>query len=77
MSNKNLEQFLIKMSEDSILYQKYCNDPVNTMKDAGLSTSEIEVLSSNDKNAINEVIGDKTNCITIIKMYSEGLAARS
>lgn len=76
MSNNSLEQFLINMSEDSTLYQEYCNDPVGTMKKAGLSAREIEVLSSDDKKAINEVIGEKTNCITIIKMYSEGLSLR-
>ncbi|MCW9029843.1 MAG: hypothetical protein OQJ80_12980 [Kangiella sp.] len=76
MSNKTLEHFLIQLSEDSHLYQNYCIDPVTTMKEAGLSNREVEILSSNDKSAIDEVIGDKTNCITIIKMFSEGLAAR-
>ncbi len=71
MSKKKLEEFIIKLSEDSQLNQSYIENPEAVMGEMGLDQDEIKAVMSGDQKQIKKLIGDKAHLITIIKMMKD------
>ena len=71
MSKKKLEEFIIKLSEDSQLNQSYIENPEAVMGEMGLDQDEIKAVMSGDQKQIKKLIGEKTHLITIIKMMKD------
>ncbi|MHC9511717.1 hypothetical protein [Kangiella sp. M94] len=71
MSKKKLEEFIIKLSEDSQLNQSYLENPEAVMGQMGLDQDEIKAVMSGDQKQIKKLIGEKAHLITIIKMMKD------
>lgn len=71
MSKKKLEEFIIKLSEDSQLNQSYLENPQAVMEQMGLEQTEIKAILSGDQKQVQKIIGEKAHLITIIKMMKE------
>lgn len=71
MSKKKLEEFIIKLSEDSQLNQSYIENPEALMGEMGLDQDEIKAVMSGDQKQIKKLIGEKAHLITIIKMMKD------
>lgn len=71
MSKKKLEEFIIKLSEDSQLNQSYIENPEAVMGQMGLDQDEIKAVMSGDQKQIKKLIGEKAHLITIIKMMKD------
>lgn len=71
MSKKKLEEFIIKLSEDSQLNQSYIENPEAVMGEMGLEKDEIKAIMSGDQKQIKKLIGEKAHLITIIKMMKD------
>lgn len=71
MSKKKLEEFIIKLSEDSQLNQSYIENPEAVMGQMGLDQEEIKAVMSGDQKQIKKLIGEKAHLITIIKMMKD------
>lgn len=71
MSKKKLEEFIIKLSEDSQLNQSYIENPEAVMGEMGLDQDEIKAVMSGDQKQIKKLIGEKAHLITIIKMMKD------
>ncbi len=71
MSKKKLEEFIIKLSEDSQLNQSYLENPEAVMGQMGLDQDEIKAVMSGDQKQIKSLIGEKAHLITIIKMMKD------
>lgn len=71
MSKKKLEEFIIKLSEDSQLNQSYIENPEALMGKMGLDQDEIKAVMSGDQKQIKKLIGEKAHLITIIKMMKD------
>lgn len=71
MSKKKLEEFIIKLSEDSQLNQSYIENPEALMGEMGLDQDEIKAVMSGDQKQIKKLIGERAHLITIIKMMKD------
>ncbi|WP_417445695.1 hypothetical protein [Kangiella sp.] len=71
MSKKKLEEFIIKLSEDSQLNQSYLENPQAVMEQMGLEQTEIKAILSGDQKQVQKIIGEKAHLITIIKMMKD------
>ena len=71
MSKKKLEEFIIKLSEDSQLNQSYIENPEAVMGEMGLDQDEIKAIMSGDQKQIKKLIGEKAHLIAIIKLMKD------
>ena len=71
MSKKKLEEFIIKLSEDSQLNQSYLENPQAVMERMGLEQTEIKAILSGDQKKIQKMVGEKAHLIAIIKLMKD------
>lgn len=71
MSKKKLEEFIIKLSEDSQLNRSYIENPEAVMGEMGLDQDEIKAIMSGDQKQIKKLIGEKAHLIAIIKLMKD------
>lgn len=63
MSKQKLEEFIIKLSEDSELKQSYIENPTAVMQKIGLENQEIEAIMSGDKRKISAMLGQDAELV--------------
>lgn len=63
MSKQKLEEFIIKLSEDSELKQSYIENPTAVMQKIGLENQEIEAIMSGDKQKISAMLGQDAELV--------------
>lgn len=56
--SKRTADFIIKLSQDPGLKERFLSDPAGTMADAGLDAAAQSALQSNDPKAIADHLGD-------------------
>ncbi|ALS97990.1 hypothetical protein [Lacimicrobium alkaliphilum] len=59
-----LAQFIQELATDATLHQAYADDAVQTMQNYGLSASEIDAVTSGDKDAIEQLTGKTVKPVT-------------
>jgi hypothetical protein len=59
-----LAQFIQQLATDPALQQAYAEDPVQTMQNYGLSANEIDAVSRGDKDAVEQLTGNKVKLVT-------------